>query len=313
MATQASSTSTGVGSSNALTIVDVLETIRNPTVWCNFNPVKLPDGTMKAHCKHCAEVGKEWDERLYAVNDIIYIHLASRLKDSIYPDVESLKSLEEECKPTPKKPITTVAKSDANIQIQCIFVKVQGVVMLLILSKRVVCSEAEKLAQDKLKAKELANLIGRLNLIGVAVAAIEHSRIPGCGKQSRSEKKSHKAMFKLGMKVVLGVSRVTIRRTENDGQISYEDSEVIMKPGTDWGKASLGRLTASNDEDFIHLMLTFSWFQDGQISYEEFETVMKPGTDWGKASLTSENASANGGVNKSPDIVQGQEKIRVQT
>ncbi|GKE08775.1 nascent polypeptide-associated complex subunit alpha-like protein 2, partial [Tanacetum coccineum] len=182
------------------------------------------------------------------------------------------------------------------------------------------CSEAEKLAQDKLKAKELANLIGRLNLIGVAVAAIEHSRIPvkvqgvvllqypvpdhmlrvfhlpyappfkivveeitetqqkldelyldeqsiiedveeeddhadeyvdsdddeddkdgnittGRGKQSRSEKKSRKAMFKLGMKAVLGVSRVTIRRTEN---ISYEYSEVIMKSGTDWVKPSLG-------------------------------------------------------------------------
>ncbi|GKB02253.1 nascent polypeptide-associated complex subunit alpha-like protein 2 [Tanacetum coccineum] len=39
------------------------------------------------------------------------------------------------------------------------------------------------------------------------------------GKQSRSEKKSHKAMFKLGMKAILGVSRVTIKRTKNDGQI----------------------------------------------------------------------------------------------
>nr|GEY63492.1 nascent polypeptide-associated complex subunit alpha-like protein 2 [Tanacetum cinerariifolium] len=34
------------------------------------------------------------------------------------------------------------------------------------------------------------------------------------GKQSRSEKKSHKAMFKLGMKAILGVSRVTIKRTK---------------------------------------------------------------------------------------------------
>ncbi|XP_043715678.1 nascent polypeptide-associated complex subunit alpha-like protein 4 [Telopea speciosissima] len=34
-------------------------------------------------------------------------------------------------------------------------------------------------------------------------------------KQSRSEKKSRKAMLKLGMKLVMGVSRVTIKRTKN--------------------------------------------------------------------------------------------------
>ncbi|KAK4403720.1 Nascent polypeptide-associated complex subunit alpha-like protein 2 [Sesamum angolense] len=34
-------------------------------------------------------------------------------------------------------------------------------------------------------------------------------------KQSRSEKKSRKAMLKLGMKPVTGVSRVTIKRTKN--------------------------------------------------------------------------------------------------
>ncbi|XP_073124767.1 nascent polypeptide-associated complex subunit alpha-like protein 2 [Henckelia pumila] len=37
---------------------------------------------------------------------------------------------------------------------------------------------------------------------------------PG-SKQSRSEKKSRKAMLKLGMKPVTGVSRVTIKRTKN--------------------------------------------------------------------------------------------------
>lgn len=34
-------------------------------------------------------------------------------------------------------------------------------------------------------------------------------------KQSRSEKKSRKAMVKLGMKPVTGVSRVAIKRTKN--------------------------------------------------------------------------------------------------
>jgi nascent polypeptide-associated complex subunit alpha len=35
------------------------------------------------------------------------------------------------------------------------------------------------------------------------------------GKQSRSEKKSRKAVLKLGMKPVPGVSRVTIRKSKN--------------------------------------------------------------------------------------------------
>ncbi|GKD90023.1 hypothetical protein Tco_1365530, partial [Tanacetum coccineum] len=59
MATQASSTSTGVGSSNAPTIVEVLETTRNPKIWCNFNLVKLSDGSIKAHCKHCGKFIKD--------------------------------------------------------------------------------------------------------------------------------------------------------------------------------------------------------------------------------------------------------------
>ncbi|KAG5229467.1 nascent polypeptide-associated complex alpha protein [Salix suchowensis] len=40
-------------------------------------------------------------------------------------------------------------------------------------------------------------------------------RCNGSSKQSRSEKKSRKAMLKLGMKPVTGVSRVTIKRTKN--------------------------------------------------------------------------------------------------
>mmetsp|Transcript_12654 Transcript_12654/g.46248 ORF Transcript_12654/g.46248 Transcript_12654/m.46248 type:complete len:96 (-) Transcript_12654:441-728(-) len=39
--------------------------------------------------------------------------------------------------------------------------------------------------------------------------------IPGKGKQSRGEKKSRKAMQKLGMKQVLGVQRVAIRKSKN--------------------------------------------------------------------------------------------------
>jgi len=34
-------------------------------------------------------------------------------------------------------------------------------------------------------------------------------------KQSRSEKKSRKAMLKLGMKTIPGVSRVTVKKSKN--------------------------------------------------------------------------------------------------
>jgi len=40
-------------------------------------------------------------------------------------------------------------------------------------------------------------------------------------KQSRSEKKSRKAMLKLGLKPVSGVSRVTIKRTKNVSHCIY--------------------------------------------------------------------------------------------
>jgi len=40
-------------------------------------------------------------------------------------------------------------------------------------------------------------------------------------KQSRSEKKSRKAMLKLGLKPVTGVSRVTIKRTKNVSHCIY--------------------------------------------------------------------------------------------
>lgn len=37
----------------------------------------------------------------------------------------------------------------------------------------------------------------------------------GRSKQSRSEKKSRKAMLKLGMKPITGVSRVTVKKSKN--------------------------------------------------------------------------------------------------
>ncbi|KAL6521075.1 hypothetical protein OROGR_017644 [Orobanche gracilis] len=55
MAAQGSSTSTGMGSSNAPEIVEVIETSRNPVIWCRFNLVKLSDEQLKAHCKQCGK------------------------------------------------------------------------------------------------------------------------------------------------------------------------------------------------------------------------------------------------------------------
>merc|ERR1712200_28538 len=50
-------------------------------------------------------------------------------------------------------------------------------------------------------------------------------------KQSRSEKKARKAMSKLGLKPVTGVSRVTIRKSKNILFISRPD--VYQSPGSD--------------------------------------------------------------------------------
>ncbi|KAF9600044.1 hypothetical protein IFM89_002517 [Coptis chinensis] len=41
----------------------------------------------------------------------------------------------------------------------------------------------------------------------------------GRSKQSRSEKKSCKAMLKLGMKAILGVSHVTVKKSKNVGHM----------------------------------------------------------------------------------------------
>ncbi|KAK6143261.1 hypothetical protein DH2020_023609 [Rehmannia glutinosa] len=43
----------------------------------------------------------------------------------------------------------------------------------------------------------------------------------GRSKQSRSEKKSRKAMLKLGMKAIAGVSRVTVKKSKNVGSFTF--------------------------------------------------------------------------------------------
>nr|GEW56612.1 hypothetical protein [Tanacetum cinerariifolium] len=82
-------------------------------------------------------------------------------------------------------------------------------------------------------------------------------------------------MFKHGMKVILGVSRVTIKRTKNIGTTH----NLLL----DWNTLMVPHVVAT--EDFIHLNVKYTWFLDGHISYEDSEVIMKPETDWGKPSL----------------------------
>ncbi|KAM0052308.1 putative nascent polypeptide-associated complex NAC domain, NAC A/B domain superfamily [Helianthus debilis subsp. tardiflorus] len=46
-----------------------------------------------------------------------------------------------------------------------------------------------------------------------------HRDASGRSNQSKSEKKSPKAMLKLGMKPILGVSRVTVKKSKNVSSI----------------------------------------------------------------------------------------------
>nr|GEX04013.1 zinc finger, BED-type, phospholipase-like, homeodomain-like protein [Tanacetum cinerariifolium]GEZ79984.1 zinc finger, BED-type, phospholipase-like, homeodomain-like protein [Tanacetum cinerariifolium] len=54
MATQSSSTSVGVGSSNEPTILEVIETTRNKHIWKHYDLCKMSDGSQKGRCKLCA-------------------------------------------------------------------------------------------------------------------------------------------------------------------------------------------------------------------------------------------------------------------
>jgi nascent polypeptide-associated complex subunit alpha len=51
----------------------------------------------------------------------------------------------------------------------------------------------------------------------------------GKAKQSRSEKKSRKAMLKLGMKPVSGVIRVTIKKSKNVSKSFFELSQFLLQ------------------------------------------------------------------------------------
>uniref|UniRef100_A0A2P2K4T4 NAC-A/B domain-containing protein n=2 Tax=Rhizophora mucronata TaxID=61149 RepID=A0A2P2K4T4_RHIMU len=69
----------------------------------------------------------------------------------------------------------------------------------------------------------------------------------GRSKQSRSEKKSRKAMLKLGMKPILGVSRVTVKKSKNI-MFVISKPDVFKSPTSDtyviFGEAKIEDLSS---------------------------------------------------------------------
>uniref|UniRef100_A0A2P2K4U3 Nascent polypeptide-associated complex subunit alpha-like protein n=2 Tax=Rhizophora mucronata TaxID=61149 RepID=A0A2P2K4U3_RHIMU len=71
--------------------------------------------------------------------------------------------------------------------------------------------------------------------------------VSGRSKQSRSEKKSRKAMLKLGMKPILGVSRVTVKKSKNI-MFVISKPDVFKSPTSDtyviFGEAKIEDLSS---------------------------------------------------------------------
>ncbi|CAN6347081.1 unnamed protein product [Urochloa humidicola] len=69
----------------------------------------------------------------------------------------------------------------------------------------------------------------------------------GRSKQSRSEKKSRKAMLKLGMKAITGVSRVTVKKSKNMLFVIFKP-DVFKSPASDtyviFGEAKIEDLSS---------------------------------------------------------------------
>ncbi|XP_022924956.1 nascent polypeptide-associated complex subunit alpha-like protein 1 [Cucurbita moschata] len=74
-----------------------------------------------------------------------------------------------------------------------------------------------------------------------------HGEASGRSKQSRSEKKSRKAMLKLGMKPILGVSRVTVKKSKNILFV-ISKPDVFKSPNSDtyviFGEAKIEDLSS---------------------------------------------------------------------
>ncbi|KAH0943846.1 hypothetical protein HID58_003483 [Brassica napus] len=85
----------------------------------------------------------------------------------------------------------------------------------------------------------------------ILAAKLEEQKIDGeaggKSKQSRSEKKSRKAMLKLGMKPITGVSRVTVKKSKNI-MFVISKPDVFKSPASDtyviFGEAKIEDLSS---------------------------------------------------------------------
>merc|ERR1711918_50780 len=71
----------------------------------------------------------------------------------------------------------------------------------------------------------------------------------GKGKQTRSEKKSRKAMQKLGMKPVQGIIRVTVKKSKNI--LFVIKSPDVFKTSSDMGSEDAPKIEAVDGDDEV--------------------------------------------------------------
>ncbi|GJT68411.1 hypothetical protein Tco_1019891 [Tanacetum coccineum] len=85
MATQSTSTSVGVGSSNEPTIVEVLETTRNKEIWQHYDLCKMSMGSKKGRCKLARDALKMWkNAKLELINGFENLNTSVNLTTDVW-------------------------------------------------------------------------------------------------------------------------------------------------------------------------------------------------------------------------------------
>ncbi|PPD77344.1 hypothetical protein GOBAR_DD25742 [Gossypium barbadense] len=113
--------------------------------------------------------------------------------------------------------------------------------------------EAEEILAAHLDQQKIhSSIFGRVGTFSVkrfifCVVGLHDVDGTGRSKQSRSEKKSRKAMLKLGMKPIPGVSRVTIKKSKNILFV-ISNPDVFKSPASDtyivFGEAKIEDLSS---------------------------------------------------------------------
>ncbi|KAF3600678.1 hypothetical protein F2Q69_00038642 [Brassica cretica] len=108
---------------------------------------------------------------------------------------------------------------------------------------------AAKLEEQKIDVNFLIFLLSLFLLSGTRLTSDlrQDGEAGGKSKQSRSEKKSRKAMLKLGMKPITGVSRVTVKKSKNI-MFVISKPDVFKSPASDtyviFGEAKIEDLSS---------------------------------------------------------------------